>query len=101
MDATVSKGAEIQTFSYRTAKIFFCHPAHLEQNFKILTGSSEILFPSILNSSIFVQFAKDAGTADSWLYLCDEPDYYLTFHLCFIDGPTKLIQSESLSLLEA
>ena len=34
-----------------------------------LTGNSEMLFPSILNSSIFVQFAKVAGKAESWLYL--------------------------------
>jgi len=34
-----------------------------------LTGNSETLFPSILNSSIFVQFANEAGTEDNWLYL--------------------------------
>jgi len=42
---------------------------HIVVTKKILTGSSDTLFPSILNSSIFVQFANDAGTADSWLYL--------------------------------
>ena len=47
----------------------------------LLTGNSETLFPSILNSSIFVQFAKDAGTADSWLYLMSKTIYLLFCHL--------------------
>jgi len=48
---------------------FLFFPSTCPVNKKILTGSSDTLFPSILNSSIFVQFANDAGTAESWLYL--------------------------------
>lgn len=54
-----------------------------QYNLNVLTGSSETLLPSILNSSIFVQFAKDAGTAESWLYLLKKKDFLLEVNISF------------------
>ena len=51
-----------------------------------------MLFPSILNSSIFVQCANVAGKAESWLYLGKTKSY-----LIFKDLDRSILQDLNLN----